>query len=117
MPSYFVAVSSVQGYASTPSNRFGRPSTPTFSCPPAVCIQVWAGKIVDPEPIYPRTVSISWADPCEVEVRAAAIPMYYSFLSLSMECEPYSVLNLPFLPGGDDPNEIASFRYPFHTRQ
>ena len=32
------------------------------------------GKVVDPEPVYPTTASMTWADPCEVEVRAAAAP-------------------------------------------
>ena len=27
------------------------------------------GNVVDPEPLYPRTVSMTWTDPCDVEVR------------------------------------------------
>ena len=42
---------------------------------------------MDPEPVYPRAVAMTWADPCEVEVRPAAAPMRYCLLPVSTACQ------------------------------
>ena len=39
------------------------------------CGQTWLGNVVDPEPVYRRTVAMTWADPCEVEVRPSSALM------------------------------------------
>ena len=63
------------------------PTSP-FPVRPVVFGQVWMGDVVDPEPFFSRTVSMTWADPCDVEVRAATATMYSpGFLLLSTERE------------------------------
>ena len=47
------------------------PTSP-FPARPVGIGQVWMGNVVDPEPGHSRTVSMTWADPCDVEVRAVA---------------------------------------------
>lgn len=32
------------------------------------------GQVVDPEPLFPATVTMAWTDPCDVEVRAFVCP-------------------------------------------
>ena len=54
----------------------GGPSSP-LHVRPAVGCQIWMGKVVDPEPRYPRTISMTWVDPCEMEVRTPVGPMGY----------------------------------------
>ena len=49
--------------------------TSSFPVRPAVCGQTWLGNVVDPEPVYRRTVAMTWADPCKVEVRPASALM------------------------------------------
>ena len=46
--------------------------TSSFPVRPAICGQIWLGNVVDPEPDYRRTVAMTWADPCKVEVRLAS---------------------------------------------
>lgn len=43
------------------------------------------GNVIDPGRAYPRTVSVTWGDPCDVKVRAAAAPIQYLYLLLSTE--------------------------------
>ena len=38
------------------------------------------GTVVDPATVHPTTVAITWADPCEVEVRLAAAPVQYRYV-------------------------------------
>ena len=64
---------------------------------PTVCDQVWIGTVVDPHvPDYSTTVSITWAEPCEVEVRLVAAPMHYRYLLVSTECHSAFILESPF---------------------
>lgn len=54
------------------------------------------GKVVDPEPVHPRTVSMSWAEPCDVEVRAASAPCVIVLLCLSVGFR--FKFGIPFFP-------------------
>ena len=59
------------------------------------------GYVVDPEPLYLRTVSMTWFDPCTVEVRAPAAPMSSRSSLLPTERDPFSIRNVRF-PGSEE---------------
>ena len=48
------------------------PSSSCSAMPSSSATQLWMGVVVDPEPpagTIPRAVSMTWTDPCDVEVR------------------------------------------------
>ena len=57
--------------------------TAHFPDRPAICGQAWVGNVVDPKPLYPRTVSMTWVDPCDMEVRASAASIRCFFAPLN----------------------------------
>ena len=81
LSSCFIPTSPFQGHVSPPSNRYGRTCNLVFPTRPAICGQIWLGNVVDPEPDYRRTVAMTWADPCTVEVRLASALEYLSVFS------------------------------------
>jgi len=55
-------------------------------------LQVWMGTVVDPEPIFPRIVSMAWTDPCDVEVRVHPPASSTSSTFLSNSFFPWTLI-------------------------